>query len=304
MTKKNVINSKNIKRGTLMHNFTTYILMLFFIGLFNISVQATSLSPNELMIIEQKLAYIPITRKILWNILFPKNKNKEFPIEFQNELDHILKSSLIEGDTQVNLLTPQIRSELNLDRGVVAFHKQGLVTFKIIPSRAGNIQRDKQNDTIRKLSNLNYFSHRHNVFVNDEKISWDLNTLSLLIHELSHAAFDQWFSTHPENIKIMLEGLLPLKAREQLVWEDEKGIPQIDGDLYDLLSERYAFELEYRLNREITKMDPSWPFNFSFTEFPSDQYDQLINGYVRKQYEIDHPKLLKMPTYKLDRILQ
>jgi hypothetical protein len=186
----------------------------------------------------------------------------------------------------------------------VAFHKQGLIAFKIIPSRAGNIQRDKQNDTIRQLTHSYYFSHLHNVFVADEITNWDLNTFSLLIHELSHAAFDQWISNYPLKIITMLKKLLPIKTVNRLISNDKTEILQIDGDLYDLLSERYAFELEYRLNRQITKTNPNWPFNFSFTEFPNDNYNQLINDYVRKQYEIDHPELLQLPTIQLDQMLQ
>ena len=286
-----------------MHNFILKILVLYGVLLMSLNCHATTLETEELIIIQHKLASLPITREILWSFLFPKNKSEELDIEFMLELDNILKTSLIEGDTQVNLLTPQIRNELSLDRGVVAFHKQGLLIFNIIPSRAGEIQRDKQNDTIRQLSHPYYFSHQHNVFVADEKTTWDLNTFSLLIHELSHVAFDQWISKHPEKIKIRLLKFLTKETINKLVWNDKIGVLQIDGDLYDLLSERYAFELEYRLNRQITKINPQWPFNFSFTEYPSDKYFQLVDEYVHRQYEIDHPELFKVQTFKLDGLL-
>ncbi|MGZ3809015.1 MAG: hypothetical protein ACXVCE_13090, partial [Bacteriovorax sp.] len=162
----------------MFHSVRSSILILTGVLLINHSSLATVLMPQDRSKIEQKLAVLPITRKTLWSLLYPSNNKQVFDQSFQEEIEGILKSSLLEGDTQVALLTPEIRSELNLDRGVAAFHKQGAMQFKIIPSRAGSFQENKQNDLIRMLTHPRYFAHAHNVFVADEQVSWDLNTLS------------------------------------------------------------------------------------------------------------------------------
>jgi hypothetical protein len=280
------------------------ILALCLAALIHGLCNASVLTTEEQSKIEKSLSAIPVTRKMLWSLLYPANKKAVFDQEFQDELEGILKLSLLDGDTSISLLTPEIRNELDLDRWVAAFHKQGSISFSIIPSRAGDIQYNKQNDTIRLLTHPRYFSHAHNVFVADEEISFDLNPLSLLLHELSHAAFDQWFTKHPEKLENILLEMLPKTILQKLIKTGKNGLKEIDGDLYDLLSERYAFEFEYRLNRKITKVFPKWPFSFSYTEAPSEHFREMIEDYIRRHYDIDHPLLTQLPIRPLDKLLK
>jgi hypothetical protein len=284
-----------------MSQFIKYSTLL--IGLIWGSCFASILTIQERAKIEQKLNAVPTNRNTLFSLLFPANNKLIFDQNFQDELESILKSSLLEADTAVALLTPEIRTELDLYRNIVAFHKQGPMGFDIIASRSGEYQGIKQNDTIRILPASHYFIHGHNIFVADEKVSIDNNTFSLLFHELSHAAFDQWITYHPEKLNQYLRPILSPQVLVKLFYKSANGKYAIDGDLYDLLSERYAFELEYRLNTKIANKIAHWPLSFSYTEAPTNKYSELIDDYVRRNYDIDHPALKKFPIQSLEGLL-
>ncbi|MDD4973995.1 MAG: hypothetical protein PHY93_06570 [Bacteriovorax sp.] len=259
------------------------------------------LTPTEQARIEQKLAALPITRQSIWTLLYPKNKKNLLPLKFQEELETILKTSLLEADTEVTKLTPEIRAKLKLDNGVAAFHKQGTMLFKINPSRAGDIKENKQNDKIRMLANSHYFTHAHNIFVADGPISSEVNTLILLFHELSHASFDQMITKRPEMLVSMLRKLLPDVTIQKLLHIGINDVLEIDGDLYDLFSERYAFELEYRINRNISEVTPNWPSFYRFNDVSNDEYLEDIDKFVRRIYNIDHPALMNIPLQPTER---
>lgn len=255
----------------------------------NSKITAT-LNQGEITLIQEKLSEIPKTKKKLLAMMYDPSLGSYFDQEFLAEIEGILKATLIEGDTEVYPLNLEIRQELDIDRWVAAFHKQGEMDFVIAPSRAGEYQGEKQNDTIRSLKHPNYFPHKHNVFVEDGPITYDSNPLSLLLHELSHAAFDHWIATNPKKIKQIITRYVS-SAKVDKFFRVSADSTVIDGDIYDLLSEKYAFELEYRLNRQLTKHNSQWPFAFSFTTEPTDDYPALIDDYVRRHYDIDHPGL-------------
>jgi hypothetical protein len=217
-------------------------------------------------------------------------------------LESILKISLLEADTQIVKLTPELRGILKLGDGIAAFHKQGNMQFKITASRSGSTQQDKTNDTVRKLKNPKYFTHAHNVFVADADISSSVNTVILLFHELSHAAFDETLSRSPENLKSKLSELTSESMTSELI-KMNKGKLNIDGDLYDLFSERYAFELEYRIDRTFSKIVINWPTFYRFDGVSEDESVDLIDGFVRRVYNIDHPSLSEIRAYPLNNLL-
>ncbi|MGZ3810064.1 MAG: hypothetical protein ACXVCE_18420, partial [Bacteriovorax sp.] len=211
--------------------------------------------------------------------------------------------SLLQADTQVTKLTPGLRLELKLDEKIAAFNKQGNISFQIVPSRFGSMKENKKNDTVRLLKNPLYFTHAHNIFVDDAKVSRDVNTVILLFHELSHASFDEMLSKYPENLKSRLKDLLPETAIEKLMSTNKEKL-QIDGDLYDLFSERFAFELEYRLDRNISKVMDNWPAFYRFDGVTDDESLGLIDGFVRRYYNIDNPALSGLAVYPLDLLVE
>lgn len=263
---------------------------------------ATSLTENEKDRIAEKLEALPVTREIIWEIFFTENSEQSLDNEFQNEMEAILKTSLLEADTQVVRLTPSIRKELGLKGNIAAFHKQGSIPFEIIPSRAGTFQDNKTNDTVRQLESHRYFTHEHNVFVEDAELSRNVNTVILLFHELSHAAYDQMLATKPENFVAQLSSMVPTSDLKKLI-KRANGRIKIDGDLYDLFSERFAFELEYRLDRNVSHILIKWPRFFRYDEVYDEEYVTLIDGFVRKVYNIDHPLLDSVSPAPLDLFL-
>lgn len=279
------------------------VIILIFSSLFAEISFATFLSQDEKELIADKLQDLPITRKYIWNLLFPTNGHPLLADDFQNELETILKISLLEADTKVTKLTPAIRNELNLSAGIAAFHKQGYLPFEITLSRAGNITENKTNDTIRQLTNDNYFRNEHNVFVADALVNREVNTVILLFHELSHAAFDQMLIRDPQYFVSHLSEVLPKKDLKKLIKGTGSSI-RIDGDLYDLFSERFAFELEYRLDRQASAVLDSWPTFYRFDGVYDDEYVDLIDGFVRRVYNIDHPLLVNARAYPLNHLLK
>lgn len=282
-------------------------LLIFPLNLFGKgqgSVSASSLSRQERLEIKQKLSELPTTSSLVFSLLYPVAAGKQFDTSFRSELENILKVTLIEGDTQVEHLTYPIRKELGIDRWVAAFHNQGYMSLTIRPSRSGSFHGVKQNESIRNLKHDSLLSHTHNIYVTDGPVNLDGNPLSLLFHELSHAAFDQWIINSPDKVKnFLISWIGQGKTNSLFVISSDDSI-EIDGDLYDLLSERYAFELEYRLNRQISTRYSPWPFSFSFTEEPDDNYVSLIDDYVRRHYDIDHPLLKNIDTNPLDFLLE
>ncbi|MGZ3791304.1 MAG: hypothetical protein ACXVCP_03075, partial [Bdellovibrio sp.] len=261
------------------------------------------LTAEEVSVVQQKLSPLPITKKRLLALMYDSKIGSYFDQDFLAEVEGILKATFVEDDTDVFLLTLEIRQELGIDRWVAAFHKQGDMDFIIRPSRSGKYQGEKQNDSIRSLNAPGYFIHKHNVYVADGQISYDSNPLSLMLHELSHAAFDHWISTNPKKIKQIITRYVSSAKVDQLFRMNDNGEIEIDGDVYDLLSEKYAFELEYRLNRQITRHNSQWPFSFSFATEPTDDYPALIDDYVRRHYDIDHPALKNISNANVSQFL-
>lgn len=277
----------------------TRIFVLILSLLVAIPSFATTLTENEKKQIAEKLEPLPITRRLIWSILFPENSDLSLEVDFQNELENLLKTSLLETDTQLIKLTPGLRRELSLDRTIAAFHKQGSIPFEITLSRSGSFQENKTNDTVRQLENTRYFTHEHNIFVADAELSRDVNTVILLFHELSHAAFDHMLAKNPERFAAHFAPSLPKTEIKKLL-RRSNGKLKIDGDLYDLFSERFAFELEYRLDRKISSLVDTWPSFYRFEGVTEDEYINLIDGFVRRVYNIDHPALENVPAYPLD----
>lgn len=257
----------------------------------------------EKEIVRKKLTTLPVTSSWMFSLLYPASKGKQLKLPFKAELEGILKSTLIQGKTQVNHLTHSIRNQLAIDRWVAAFHHQSSMKLKIKDSRLGSFGGPKQNESIRKLKHDVLLTETHNVYVEDGPVTFDRNPLSLLFHELSHAAFDEWIINNPKSMEMFLISWIGEEKTKKLFVVTEESL-EIDGDLYDLLSERYAFELEYRLNRQITAVNPDWPFSFSFTEAPTENYVQLIEDYVRRHYDIDNPLLNNAKITPLDYLLK
>jgi len=260
--------------------------------------------PPSFVPLKEKLKNVPLNFKTLFSLLYPADGKPLFEKKFQNELELILSTALLKADTNVNLFSDDVRLTYNLERHVVAFHKQGNMEFTINPSRSGTFEGTKTNEHVRNLPlNPKYTNHAHNVVIADEKVSRDLNTVSLLIHELSHAVFDYWLVHSPQKLMTFLSKNLSPEAISKLVKVNSQGKLEIDGDLYDLLSERYAFELQYRFDTAVSKSKPEWPSSFNYTDENAKDYTDLINSYVRRQYDIDHPLLKDFQVKPLDDLL-
>lgn len=268
------------------------------------SALTSSLTSQERLEIKHQLSALPTTSGLVFSLLYPASSGKQFDSAFLSELENILKVTLIEGDTQVEHLTYPIRKELGIDRWVAAFHNQGPMSLTIRSSRVGSFKGVKQNESIRNLKHDSLLSRTHNVYVADGPVNLDSNPLSLLFHELSHAAFDQWIINNPNKVKNFLSSWIGQRKANLLFVVSSDNSIEIDGDLYDLLSERYAFELEYRLNRQISARYSQWPFAFSFTEAPDENYVNLVDDYVRRHYDIDHPMLNNIEANPLDFLLE
>jgi hypothetical protein len=261
---------------------------------------SSSLTHAQKKEIYRKLSELPETRDNLFRFLFPENGEAVFSPPLQRELEGLLKASLLDTDTQVNGLTPEIRQELQLQRGVAAFHKQTGLPFEI---QAGS-DSPLLNEHIRKLQSPKLFGHAHNVFVHDRSITQDNNPVILLFHELSHAAFDRWVEKYPAELERHLRSELPAEQVSTLFVKNSRGKSRLDADTYDLLSERYAFELEYRINWEANQKlgKKTWPFFYRFAQTKPQFFRTEIDEFVRRSYAIRRAELKNFrsePTEKI-----
>jgi hypothetical protein len=138
--------------------------------------------------------------------------------------------------------------------------------------------------------------------VADEEISSNVNTVILLFHELSHAAFDEMLTRFPVNLTSRVQELISPHDLNKLI-AFTNGKVSIDGDLYDLFSERYAFELEFRIDRRFAEVVDAWPAFYRFNGVNGDEYVDLLDGFVRRVYNIDHPLLDGARAYPLDNLI-
>jgi hypothetical protein len=260
-----------------------------------------SLSSAQRQAIYAKLGELPKTRDQLFRLLYPQSGDSVFSPSLKKELEGLLKLSLLETDTQVRDLTPEVRRELRLANEVAAFHKQVRLPFEILPSSGSSLL----NEDIRKLENPGLFKHAHHAFVTDREVSQDANSVILLLHELSHTAFDRWVEKHPQAVETYLRRQLPAEQVTKLFSRDWRGRIRIDADVYDLLSERYAFELEFRINWEAYQKlgKKAWPFFYRYFDMPVGRFRTEIDDFVRRNYGINRPELKNFETEPTEKIM-
>ncbi len=261
-----------------------FIYTLLLIFSLNFNVYGKLLSDSERKIIYHKLNELPKTRDYLWEILFPIGTNLKIDYKMQNLLHNILRVSLLQADTKVLNLNSQYKKIFQLNSGVAAFNKQGHLDFEIVRSETSDLK--KLNDTVRNLNENPLFDRDHNIFLMDTPHSIESNSIVLLFHELSHAAFDQGLSFDRKAIlKEIKKRYTHNKIENYFLFKNDK--LHIEADLYDLISERYAFELEYYIDSQFKKNVPDWPGFFRFIGVEDSEAVEVIDGFTRRVYGID-----------------
>ena len=90
----------------------------------------------------------------------------------------------------------------------------------------------------------------------------------------------------------------------ELVGVENHKIRIIDTELYDLLSERYAFELEYRFNMAVYERNrDSWPYYYRFADMAADNPEESLSAWVQEIYDIKNPLLAKISVAPLHEMM-
>lgn len=159
-------------------------------------------------------------------------------------IKRIVRKALEDENTRVVELSRELRAELELPNTVDAFVSSKSRSFRFMTSEAfgktANQALDDVSDGMKELAVTQ--RSKHLVFVPDKAVTDIENDVIVLIHELAHIRFDMFLEKNIDQLVKRFSWTLLRKAPD--------GKIEINQQLYDFLTERYALETEYEAFKE------------------------------------------------------
>jgi len=178
--------------------------------------------------VSQKLSEVPGLRihvlKMIDDPYIPQN------------IKRILEISILKENVDIKQLTEELRKELNVPESfeAVALNKSTRVVRKLVDEVTPNV-----NQAATHAINFELLTSKFSVAASDRPITEKNNDLVYLIHELAHVRFDHFFEKNADK-------LLKIFPAE-LLQKNADGVFEVNGHLYDYLTERYAFQVTFEI---------------------------------------------------------
>jgi len=234
-------------------------------------------------VISQKLTELPELREMVLRMI-------DDPLIPMN-IKRILEVALIRKNTQVRQLTAELRKELKIPEELDI---DGAYTTTNLAFRRMNVG-NTLNQKFTEQADFSSVQPGYSVFVQNRVITSENNDFSTLVHELSHVRFNYSLE---RQLTVLLKKLPP-----DLIRKASDGVVEISGELFDFLTERYAFQTEF----ELLEATQARYYKARYSKFPPqvtrENYKSLIAAHIISVYNITDPRVVRLKDFSISDIL-
>lgn len=234
--------------------------------------------------LQKALAAVPTLRTQLLNVI----DDPSFP----RSIKAVIKKALLDQEIHIVDLTNEIRQKWNVDADTRAFvaRPSGVATWTYKTSP------ETWNQSTAK-SVKPEFNRPIGIAVGDAPSHVMGQQLVYLVHELAHVRFDSFLNVNLARI---------CKKMTKAFCFRENGRWQMNRHLYDLLHEKYAHEMDFKLLHHthgsyFEDWDPRWPPEMR--GMSSEELSSVIGRRVAKVYGITDPHVLALVEEPISKVM-
>ncbi len=236
--------------------------------------------------IRERMADVPILRDFLLDAFSDTG--------FPPQIKRVVKEALVKNDVVVLHLDESTRKSYGIIPEAQAAHLRrtlagDLRTFDDVTVSVKTLNQEASESTMAVLAHR-ALEHRHTLLVQQRPITAEQNDFLVLMHEMAHVRFGRMLEKHFDRLHQRLPVGLARKGSGET--------NEIHQQLYNFLSERYAYQIECEAAYKTFPKYYDAAYRRDICE-DRGEYKNAISRFVIDAYRITDPRVLALRDMSL-----